>query len=400
MPKFSLPAALLAFACSSPLSAHAEDRTEAWRLFVADHGEPVIHVLDAADGTSLGRFDIAGPASLHATTSGETVFAIQRDHDRVSAISTGISLDDHGDHGDLVLSPPRLLEGSLEGGRPVHFVDHSGSVALFFDGDGIARIVGEDDMRNGDVTVREVPSGAPHHGVAVPMNGHTLISMPDPADPADPPVGLRLLDASNAPVGEPGECPGLHGEAASARLIAFGCENGLLIVREDGAAPTIEHLPYPADFPAGRVGTLLGGKAMQFFLGNFGGDAVVLIDPDETEAPFRLVDLPVRRVHFALDPVRARFAYIFTEDGVLRRLDVISGTLTDALPLTEPYSMDGHWSDPRPRVAVTGDAIVVTDPLAGKLHVVDADSFRARGEIAIEGRPFGIVAVGASGASH
>ena len=62
--------------------------------------------------------------------------------------------------------------------------------------------------------------------------------------------------------------------------------------------------------------------------------------------------------------------------------------------------MDGDWNDPRPRIAVAGDRIVVTDPLNSKLHLVDAASFDKAGEIAVEGKPYNIVSVGGSGETH
>lgn len=125
----------------------------------------------------------------------------------------------------------------------------------------------------------------------------------------------------------------------------------------------------------------------------------MLIDPTADDA-FRRIELPTRRVHFAVDPVRPKFAYVFTEDGRLHQLDVISGKIARSLALTEPYSMDGHWSDPRPRVAVAGDAIFVTDPLKSTLHMIDAASFEKTRDIAIAGKPFNIVAVGGSGETH
>lgn len=145
---------------------------------------------------------------------------------------------------------------------------------------------------------------------------------------------------------------------------------------------------------------MVGGRGLQYFLGNFGPDKLVLIDPTAETDAFRLIELPTRRVHFAVDSVRPKFAYVFTEDGQLHQLDVIKGELTSSLALTEPFSMDGHWSDPRPRIAVAGDSIVVTDPLKGKLHFVSASSFTRTGEIAVEGKPFNIVAVGGSGEVH
>jgi zinc transport system substrate-binding protein len=125
----------------------------------------------------------------------------------------------------------------------------------------------------------------------------------------------------------------------------------------------------------------------------------VLIDPKSEDA-FRLIELPTRRVHFAVDPIRPRFAYVFTEDGQLHKVDVLDGKIAQSLRVTDPYSMDGHWSDPRPRITVAGDRIVVTDPLNAKLHLVNAESFAEDGEIAVEGKPFTVVAVGGTGKAH
>jgi hypothetical protein len=58
-------AAVMALTALSPLAALADDQTdqkETWRLFVADHTEPVVRVLDAANGSELGRFDLSGYA--------------------------------------------------------------------------------------------------------------------------------------------------------------------------------------------------------------------------------------------------------------------------------------------------------------------------------------------------
>ena len=63
--------------------------------------------------------------------------------------------------------------------------------------------------------------------------------------------------------------------------------------------PELQLLPYSASLPEGKSTTLLGGVAMQYWLGNYGADRVAIIDPSAAE-PFRLVDLPSRRVHFAI----------------------------------------------------------------------------------------------------
>ncbi|MCE8039558.1 MULTISPECIES: zinc metallochaperone AztD [unclassified Halomonas] len=385
-------------------SAHAhDDEVTAWRLFIADHSEPVVHAIDALNGESLESFAIHGPASLYRSHSGETVYAVQGSADVVTTINTGIAFHDHGDHADIEVEAPSLSGTEIEGEYPVHFVEHQGHWAAFFDKEGVARIFRERDALMGSVELREVNAGAPHHGVVVPYGNYDLVSEPHPEGPSNLPIGIRVQDRDGNQIGELAECPDLHGEAATGNLMAFACATGLLIVRSEVGGPSIEHLPYADTLPEGKATTLLGGRGLQYFMGNFlndqGHSAVVLIDPSEEEA-FRLVELPTRRVHFAVDPIRARYAYVFTEDGQLHQLDVLAGEITRSLRLTDPYSMDGHWRDPRPRVTVAGEYVFVTDPLEGKLHQVAAASFEKSGEVVVEGTPFGIVAVGGTGMVH
>ena len=68
--------------------------------------------------------------------------------------------------------------------------------------------------------------------------------------------------------------------------------------------------------------------------------------------------------------------------------------------MTEPYSKDGHWRDPRPRLAVADGQIAISDPRHSLGRVVDAESLTETRTLAVEGQPFSIVAVGGSGASH
>ncbi|WP_309085955.1 zinc metallochaperone AztD [Chelativorans sp.] len=381
--------------------AQAEEKAESvWRLFVADRHQPTMHVLDAANGKIIETFELKSQGRLYPTESGKAVFAVQADADVAAAYATGIGTDDHGDHADLEISDPKALGVEITGKKPVHFVPHHGDIAIFYDGEGVVRIIRESDVLAGKAEPRQIETAAPHHGVAVPIGDHTIISVPNEQDPSELPVGVRVVDASGAPMGDISECPGLHGEAPSGNLIAIACDTGLLIVRESGGKPEITHLAYPSGLPEdAKVSTLLGGKGLQYFLGNFGQKAVVLIDPEDENA-FRLIDLPVRRVHFAVDPVRPKFAYVFTEDGRLHQINVLSAKIAKSVEVTEPYSMDGHWNDPRPRIAVAGDEIMITDPSRGLIHALDAQSLEKTRELITGGAPYEIVAVGGSGAVH
>jgi hypothetical protein len=390
---------LLSLLATSALSAQAlADDVSVWRLFIADHAAPSVTAIDLASGDTIGTYPLASPGVLYATHSGEAVYAVQGAGNQVSAIKTGIAVDDHGDHGDIEISDPVLLDAVISGGKPVHFVEHDGKIALFFDADGKASIVDEHNwLEEEKVDAVEVDSGAPHHGVAVPWGDYVIVSEPNPVDPTELPIGVKVLDASGAQIGDLHNCPDLHGEASSGDMLAIACAEGLLLVSGSGE-PQIELLPY-SDLPEGKSTTLLGGTGLQYFLGNYGADKVVIIDPSETK-PFRLVDLPTRRVHFVADPLRPKFAYIFTEDGKLHQLDVVSGAITQSVAVTEPYSMDGEWSLPRPRIAVADNVVAVTDPNQAQVHLIDIATFTERSSIPVAGMPYNIVAVGGSGTVH
>ncbi len=385
-------ALLAATALSVPALA---DETSAWRLFIGDHTAPQVTALDLETGAAIATFPLASPASLY--TADGAVFAVQGAGNQVSAIDAGIAVDDHGDHGDIEITEPTLVQDVLTGEKPAHFVEH-GKVAMFFDGSGLVSLFSAHDWAHDqELATTELDSGTAHHGVAIPWGEYTLVSSADAENEKKPRLGLNVLDADGNLVGEAYPCPDLRGEASSGNLVIVGCGDGLLVV-SGSDAPIVEKLDY-AGLPEGKVTTVIGGQGLQYFLGNYGADKVVVIDPAE-DNPYRLIDLPTRRVHFVTDPVRPKFAYIFTEDGQLRQLDVLKGEITKSVTITEPYSMDGEWSLPRPRLAVAGDVIAVTDPLAGTVHVVDAESFEVTRELSVEGLPYTIVAVGGSGTVH
>ncbi|PRD15415.1 zinc metallochaperone AztD [Pantoea coffeiphila] len=392
----AISALLLGVAASS---AQAEDDVNAWRLFVADHDKPVINVIDALDGDKLATFNVKGPASLSRTKSGAVVFAIQGSANVVSAISSGIAFHDHGDHADIDIDDAKLLKVELDGKKPGHFVERQGKVAQWFDGENSAQLLTEHAVLAGKNDAAKVSVVAAHHGVAVPYDGYAVVSIPNPEDATKRPIGARVVDLKGNKVGEDAACPGLHGSAGSGNIYALSCATGLLLITQNDDAPVIKHLPYAKSLPEGSTSTLIGGKGMQYFIGNYGPDRLVLIDPTEADS-FRLIQLPTRRVHFAVDPVRPKFAYVFTEDGKLNQIDVLKGQITQSVKVTEPYSMDGHWNDPRPRIAVADSKIFVTDPLKSKIHVLDAVAFKEISEIAVAGQPFNIVAVGGSGKVH
>lgn len=403
----ALAASALASTVLMPqISLAQEEHAESWRLFIADHTLPVVRAIDLASGKEIGRFDTKGFNALSLSESGRTLFAIQGDQNLVQAIDTGVALSDHGDHRDIELSDPKLLPTTITGKKPGHVVTHGDDIAVFYDRDNRFDLLSEEALIEGKPAIRGFETTLAHHGVAVPMGNYLLTSVPKTdvtvkEGELPPRRGLRVLDREGKQLGDIATCSDLHGEATSARLVAFGCTEGVLVVRPNGSeAPKLELIAYGDTLPKGKVSTLLGGTSMQFFLGNYGEDKVALIDPDDKDQPYRLVDLPTRRVDFALDPAEPRNAYVLTEDGKLHLIDTIDARITLSETVTEPYSKDGHWRDPRPRLAVAGDHIVITDPRHSLVRVIDPKTLKEERTIAVEGQPFVVVAAGGSGATH
>ena len=211
--------------------------------------------------------------------------------------------------------------------------------------------------------------------------------------------GCRHSTRTGTPAGDLATCTAIHGEAFSGAYLAAGCRDGVLTVTDNRGAPVFRMLAYPDDFPDATTGTLLGGRAMQVVLGNHGPDGLVVVDP--ADGPhMRRIAFPFRRVDFALDPALPATGYVLTEDGSLHRVDLLKAEIAASAPVTEPYSMDGHWNDPRPRLAVAGNDLVLTDPRVGLLRRISVETLAEVGTIELGGMPYNLTVVGGSGLTH
>ena len=385
-------------------TAQADDNVDVHRVFVADHAQPTISAFDLSNPAKRWTFQTVGQAKLHVVADGTVIAAVQSDLDHVHFLSSGVIISSHGEHADIAISNPAVFDTTLSGARPFHVVDHGGETSINLDKDGRAVLLSNRELREGRLQATEFPQSRPHHGFATPFGNLVLGSVPSDApvegDAAPERLGLRAFDRSGARVGKLATCSGIHGEAFSGAFLAAGCAEGVLTVTEGPDRDVLYRmLPYPADFPEGTTGTLLGSKAMQVFLGNHGPDGIVVIDPVD-EPAMRRVALPFRRVDFVLDPARPATAYVLTEDGTLHRLDLLSAEIKQSARVTEPYSMDGHWNDPRPRLAVGGDEIAMTDPRAGLVRLISVETLAETARVEVGGTPYNLVAVSGDGLTH
>lgn len=396
---------------------HDQDHEDVtlYRVFVGDHAAPRVTVIDLEahdhEGEGHGHeepetwtFDTSGQVRLYGVAGGSVVAAVQSDNDAVHFFRSGISFADHGDHSDIAVTAPSAIETILTGPRPFHLVDHGGSVIINYDKGGYAEILDAHHLSHGEVEVTRLPQSLPHHGFVARLGDHWLstVGAPAPAEGQEalPRPGLQEVTLSGEPVGDLATCTAIHGEAFSGAYLAAGCKEGVLTATAAPDGVVYNMMAYPADLPQGvTTGTLLGSTGIQVFLGNYGPNGLVVVDP--ADAPhFRYIELPFRRVDFVLDPAKPAEGYVLTEDGTVHRVNLLKAAITGSAKVTGAYSMDGHWNDPRPRIAMAGDDIVMTDPNAGVLRIVSAATLEEEETIGIEGIPYNLAVVGGSGVTH
>jgi hypothetical protein len=114
----------------------------------------------------------------------------------------------------------------------------------------------------------------------------------------------------------------------------------------------------------------------------------------------RVVPLPARRLHFALNPAQADTGYVITEDGVLRAFSTLDGTPKAQVQATGRYSLEGGSAVARPRLSAAGDLVAVSDPAAGAIRLHDAGTLALRRVIETGGAPFDIRLVSLTGERH
>lgn len=381
-----------------------EEDVTLYRVFVGDHAAGKVTAFDLSKPENRWTYETTGQNKLYSVNEGAAIVSVQSDNDVVNFINSGISLHAHGDHSDIEIADPKAVDKTLTGPRPFHVIDHDGKIVINFDKGGYNDIVEAHELSHGEIESTRMKQARAHHGFAAPV-GHSWVTTvasdaPVEGDAAPTRVGLREVKADGTPVGDVATCTGIHGEAFSGVYLAAGCKEGILTVTPGKDGLVTKLLPYPADLPSGQAtGTLLGAKSMQVFMGNYGANGLVVVDP--VDAPnFRYIELPFRRIDFALDPANARFGYVLTEDGSLNQIDVLKGELAKSARVTDPYSMDGHWNDPRPRIAMAGDEVVITDPNAGLVRRISKTELKEVGTIKVEGKPYNIAVAGGSGKVH
>lgn len=354
------------------------------RLVVADGKIGLLQVIDLEKGEVVGRFTVPGPANVYTAPGGQYAFAIHREQNRVSVVYSGLGLEDHGDHKDLVLQTPYIWATLNSGPKPTHFKSHGDRIAIYNDGDGTVALF--DARKLGLVAdFSEISTGAPDHGAPVPLAQAVLVGSLNRGV-----VEVYTYGGRKAAQFE--GCPRLHGQAVLGSTVAYGCTDGVLLVEQRGNGFVARKLANPIGAPQGaRVGTLVAHPKHPFFIGNF-GQGLVRVDSTLSVYP-----LPANPVRFGFD--KDGRLVVLTADGHLHTLEPATGKVLRSLKVSEPITASGEGAV-RPSMALGDGVAYVALPEKGEILEVELDTMALKRRLNVGGTPGSLAWLWVEGAQH
>lgn len=366
---------------STSESKGVEQESAQPRLAVSYDGG--ISVLDATTLESVTELPAEGFTRLNPAGDGRHVFV--SDSEGFRALDLGTWSRQHGDHSHYYTAQPGMTDIRFGGEEPGHVVVHDDRTTLFSDGTGEIDIVEPAELLRGNA-VATSHRVKPHHGVAVAReDGTTVVSVGD----EDSRTGLQILDADFRQIATSDQCPNLHGEAAVAGgVLAFGCENGILIVRGNEITKVTSPDPY------GRIGNQAGSEVSPVVLGDYKVDKeaelerptrVSLTNTDTGE--LKLVDLGTSYTFRSLERGQRGEALVLGTDGAIHVIDPNTGAVTARIAVLGEWTEPEDWQQARPTLFVDDTTAYVTDPSTSKLYAVDLASGTISRETTLEHVP-------------
>ncbi|CAM3192643.1 zinc metallochaperone AztD [Nocardioides dubius] len=331
-----------------------------------------ITVLRAGDGEVVGEIEMEG--FLRLNQAGDGRHALVSTGRGFEVLDLGAWTQAHGDHGHSYTAQPRMTGTVFAAEQAGHAVVHADRTVLFADGTGAITTFDPHHLADGDPETTDYATAHAHHGVALIREDGALVAT-DGTEEARSSVTVRSTDGDE--IARYDECPGVHGEAVAAEVVAFGCEDGVLLLKGD----EFTKVDAPDDYA--RIGNLAGSEQSPVLLGDY------KVDPDaELERPtrislidtatdkLRLVDLGASYSFRSLGRGADGEALVLGTDGGLRIIDPASGKVERTVEVTAPWREPTDWQQPRPTLSVVGDTAWVSEPKTKQVHAVDVASGR------------------------
>lgn len=353
------------------------------RLAIAQASQSGVHVLNLDEKQMLATIptDFV-PSALYASPDKRYAVAIQRTENLVQFIDGGLFQEDHVDHLHDYAQAPALAGMRLTGIRPTHYEVAEGQAALFMDGDAesgsTAAVVtfSDESVEKGEPDA-SLPLPMQMHGTAEPRGAYLLTTWRAPANTDTLPelVELYKQEGNSFQFVQRFDipCPRLHGSYSSEDYSVFGCQDGVLVIKQVGddfIATKIDNLPSMPD--GARVGTVLGHHESPVFVGLLANNAMVEIDPQA--GTMTSIEWPSTggRITAAFDH-SAKNLLLLDDLGSLHALEVAAGwAVKSAIPVTAAIAED----DSRPVLDIhpSADRAFISDPNGKQIIIVDTAS--------------------------
>jgi hypothetical protein len=369
------------------------------RLVVADGEQNTARVVSMKDGAILQTYSLTGlPSSVYASGSGRFAVIHQRTANRVSFVDGGVWAD------NLIGSKrdPLRLTYELNEGLPTHESVNGNWITVFFDGTGRGIYMNESDFVAGTPrAAHEINTGTPHHGGSVTtVIGGVPYLVTSTTNAAGAASGVEVRNASRQVISSVSDCPGLHGNGSSSNGAVFGCNDGLVIIRQNGGAVSAQKVVTSGDMVGLALRNAYSTSGTTYILGQFAAftgqpaqRVLATIDP-ATGTLGRLPALPdgVTDHWRAIEPVRGDIVLLGTNGALY-----VYGATTRQLRLTvnnvvPAIAATGALTH---QVSVAEGVAAVANPTVGEVVLVDLANGTVRRRIPVAGKPSRIALLGA-----
>ena len=204
-------------------------------ILTEDLDRPQLNLYDLAQKQSIHNAQLSfNPSAIHASAGYRYGVLMNRTQGVVNFYDSGLSLN----KGHLSSQTPQLLKYQLNGASPTHYRNFNDQAAIFYDGNNDQSskfdVFKDQDIFNNSVASQSLPFK--HHGVAEPRGDLVLSTYL-----ADGQSKVSIVKSygihgdhfhEQQTLSNP--CSGLHGASSIQKFSAFGCEDGVLVVEQQG----------------------------------------------------------------------------------------------------------------------------------------------------------------------
>ncbi len=392
-------AALSLAACNDKDTLPADDdhsHTESTgRLVFGEDASNKVHVYDLDHGELIESFTLSNPVSaVHASPGRRYAVVVQATGGQVDFIDGGVWL--HGDHTHA--DDPVKLALSLTGIKPAHYREHEDQAALFYDGEGAAAAKFELftdaslGIGGGAIVARQTLPG-PVHGIAEPRPGYVLAV--DTTRTQVLPYELHG-DHFHGGTAFATSCANLHGGSSNEDYSAFGCQDGVLVVRQQGDTFTDAKIATPK-----RITQVAGHPELAQFAAFAGDGTLYVIDPAAGTATELDWDgnpaASAARSQHLIDATGHHLA-VLDATGMLHVVDTGDWTRKGGVQAVPSVGSGTGGS----RLAASGAAelIYVSSPTERAIVAIDLEHVEEAGHFDLGFVPAGLAWVGVAGDGH